>query len=38
VMDAIRRKYGAVALLRAVSYTQAGTAITRNRLVGGHLA
>ncbi|WP_374966381.1 UV damage repair protein UvrX [Lysinibacillus sp. RS5] len=38
VMDAIRRKYGAVALLRAVSYTQAGTAITRTRLVGGHLA
>jgi len=38
VMDAIRRKYGAVALLRAASYTKAGTAITRNRLVGGHLA
>lgn len=38
VMDAIRRKFGAVALLRAASYTKAGTAITRNRLVGGHLA
>lgn len=38
VMDTIRRKYGAVALLRAASYTKAGTAITRNRLVGGHLA
>lgn len=38
VMDAIRRKYGAIALLRAASYTKAGTAITRNRLVGGHLA
>ncbi len=38
VMDAIRRKYGVVALLRAASYTNAGTAISRNRLVGGHLA
>ncbi|MNH48134.1 DNA polymerase IV [compost metagenome] len=38
VMDAIRRKYGAIALLRAASYTKAGTAITRSRLVGGHLA
>lgn len=38
VMDAIRSKFGAVALLRAASYTKAGTAITRNRLVGGHLA
>ncbi|MDP1392647.1 UV damage repair protein UvrX [Lysinibacillus capsici] len=38
VMDAIRRKYGVVALLRAASYTSAGTAISRNRLVGGHLA
>lgn len=37
-MDAIRNKFGATALLRAVSYTDAGTAIKRNRLVGGHLA
>lgn len=37
-MDAIRNKFGSVALLRAVSYTKAGTAIDRNSLVGGHLA
>ncbi|WP_238602133.1 DNA polymerase thumb domain-containing protein [Lysinibacillus parviboronicapiens] len=37
-MDAIRNKFGANALLRAVSYTNVGTAIKRNRLVGGHLA
>ena len=37
-VDAIRDKFGATALLRAVSYTEAGTAIERNRLVGGHLA
>lgn len=37
-MDAIRNKFGATALLRAVSYTSAGTAIGRDRLVGGHLA
>ncbi|MGE7692274.1 DNA polymerase thumb domain-containing protein [Lysinibacillus sp. NPDC097214] len=37
-MDAIRNKFGATSLLRAVSYTAAGTAINRDRLVGGHLA
>ncbi|WP_342544812.1 UV damage repair protein UvrX [Lysinibacillus sp. FSL W7-1291] len=37
-MDAIRNRFGATALLRAVSFTDAGTAISRDRLVGGHLA
>lgn len=37
-MDAIRNRFGSVSLLRAVSYTKAGTAISRNSLVGGHLA
>ncbi len=36
VMDGIREKYGADKLLRAVSYTQAGTAKHRSKLVGGH--
>ncbi len=36
VMDFIREKYGADKLLRAVSYTQAGTAKHRSKLVGGH--
>ncbi|AQQ54728.1 Y-family DNA polymerase [Planococcus lenghuensis] len=36
VMDAIRRKYGSTALLRAVSYTEAGTAVSRAGLLGGH--
>lgn len=35
-MDRLRTKYGPTALLRAVSYTEAGTAITRSTLVGGH--
>ncbi len=35
-MDAIRSKYGATSLLRAVSYTEAGTAIGRKGLLGGH--
>ncbi|WP_100333452.1 Y-family DNA polymerase [Bacillus alkalisoli] len=38
VMDRIRSKYGSDALLRAVSYTNAGTARHRSRLVGGHKA
>ncbi len=38
VMDTIRGKYGTNALLRAVSYTNAGTAVHRSRLVGGHKA
>ena len=37
-MDHLRTKYGASAVLRAVSYTPAGTALHRRRLVGGHLA
>jgi len=35
-MDALRSKYGATSVLRAVSYTEMGTAIARNRLLGGH--
>jgi DNA polymerase V len=37
-MDAIRAKYGSTAILRAVSYTNAGTARHRSKLVGGHKA
>lgn len=35
VMDGIRERYGSSALLRAVSYTNAGTARLRSKLVGG---
>lgn len=35
-MDRIRSRYGSTALLRAVSYTAAGTARHRAALVGGH--
>ncbi|WP_040228637.1 Y-family DNA polymerase [Bhargavaea cecembensis] len=35
-MDAIRSKYGPAAILRAVSYTDAGTAVGRAKLIGGH--
>jgi DNA polymerase V len=38
VMDDIRRKYGGDSILRAVSYTEAGTARHRSKLVGGHKA
>ncbi len=38
VMDAIRDKHGSTALLRAVSYTKAGTARYRSTLLGGHKA
>ncbi|WP_273129177.1 DinB/UmuC family translesion DNA polymerase [Bacillus weihaiensis] len=38
VMDGIRQKYGSDSLLRAVSYTTAGTAKYRAKLVGGHKA
>ena len=38
VMDRMRRKYGSDAILRAVSYTSAGTAKQRSTLVGGHQA
>ncbi|GAA0481643.1 UV damage repair protein UvrX [Salinibacillus aidingensis] len=37
-VDDIRNKYGSAALLRAVSYTKAGTAVHRSGLVGGHYA
>lgn len=36
VMDNIRNRFGSAALLRAVSYTPAGTAVKRARMVGGH--
>ncbi|ARW07041.1 DNA polymerase thumb domain-containing protein [Bacillus atrophaeus] len=36
VMDGIRSKYGSKAILRAVSYTPAGTALYRAGLTGGH--
>lgn len=35
-MDSIRSKYGSTAILRAVSYTDAGTAVQRSSLLGGH--
>lgn len=35
-MDQLRRHYGSTAVLRAVSYTEAGTAINRSKLLGGH--
>ncbi len=38
VVDRIRRRHGKTAILRAVSYTTAGTARTRAHLVGGHQA
>src|SRR6185312_12400117 len=38
VVDRIRRCHGAAALLRAVSYTEAGTTLKRASLVGGHKA
>jgi len=37
-MDAVRDKYGQDTLLRAVSFTSAGTALKRTKLVGGHYA
>ena len=36
VVDAIREKHGSDSLLRAVSYTKAGTAKQRSKLIGGH--
>ncbi|WP_428909011.1 DNA polymerase thumb domain-containing protein [Niallia sp. Krafla_26] len=35
-VDQIRNRYGSDSLLRAVSYTKAGTARQRSKLVGGH--
>lgn len=37
-VDRIRHKYGSRALLRAVSYTNAGTALYRSKLIGGNKA
>lgn len=36
-LDSIRDRFGQTALLRAVSYTKDGTAISRSKLVAGHL-
>ncbi|MFB6465911.1 UV damage repair protein UvrX [Cytobacillus sp. Hz8] len=36
VVDSLRRRFGSDALLRAVSYTEAGTARHRAKLIGGH--
>jgi DNA polymerase V len=38
VVDGIRNRFGPASLLRAVSYTEAGTARKRAALVGGHKA
>ncbi len=35
-MDRLRSKHGSTAVLRAVSFTEAGTAIKRAQLLGGH--
>ena len=35
-MDAIKRKHGPTAIYRGVSGTEAGTAIDRTKLIGGH--
>lgn len=35
-MDDLRSKYGSTAILRGVSYTEAGTALKRAGLLGGH--
>jgi len=35
-MDSIRNRYGSAAILRGVSYTDAGTAVKRSTLLGGH--
>ena len=37
-VDRIRGRFGSKSLLRAVSYTEAGTAVYRSKLVGGHKA
>lgn len=37
-MDKLRQKYGPTAVLRAVSYTDAGTAVGRASLFSGHKA
>ena len=37
-VDRIRGRFGSKSLLRAVSYTEAGTTVYRSKLVGGHKA
>ncbi|WP_226567770.1 hypothetical protein [Bacillus stratosphericus] len=37
VMDEINNKFGHTAIMRAASYTNAGTMIHRSNLVGGHM-
>lgn len=37
-VDFLRNKYGKDAILRAISYTSAGTARKRSQLIGGHYA
>lgn len=36
VIDEIRKKYGTTSIMRAMSYSDGGTAINRANLVGGH--
>ncbi|MBA9028254.1 DNA polymerase V [Peribacillus huizhouensis] len=36
IVDKIRNKFGASSLLRAGSFTTAGTALHQSKLVGGH--
>jgi DNA polymerase V len=38
VMDAIRERFGSASLLRAISYTEAGTMVERSSKIGGHRA
>lgn len=38
VMDEIRERYGATAILRASSYTEAGITLDRSKKIGGHWA
>ncbi|MBB2483165.1 hypothetical protein H5P36_23700 [Bacillus sp. APMAM] len=38
VVDKIRDKFGSASILRAVSFTEAGTSLKRSALVGGHKA
>lgn len=35
-MDSIKSKHGSTSILREVSYTDAGTAVQRDSLLGGH--
>lgn len=37
-VDRLRNRYGSTAVLRAASYTDAGTAVQRAHLIGGHKA